>query len=569
MIPGGYDISRLPLSVPPKDGEQLASWLTRWAHRYGLPVSHLLAEVGAGVTASPADRAERHLIRHVDLLAAAAGVDVLPPPPSSDGVAQALTSQVARYLNDYHAGKEVKPVRSRFCPSCLAESDGVWLQAWTAPLLVACTRHRRLLRRRCHLCRQARFTTSAWMTHDTPPWVCSEAAPGQHTPRTRYNICGQDLREVPAGKVDEDSARLQDWIVDLALRAHTDPEHPAGACGFETTARDLFDAALELVVEKPGGSIHLTRPDRAPQDLLFRLEAARDVLEQPGAVTAAGAATRHGLLHPGGSATPIGPDHVLTLRPRNRLLAAIRFASLSGHLPASSQLVFRTGSGHPRYPSPASPVTGGPVPGAAQLAWIPQQLWPGLLSPWVADHDYRGRAVASMLLAKVGSTRPWRLIAVDLGLPAAFATHPPNLVRHFKHIDAWPTVLRRLDELATDLEDSPPPIDYQARRWIAADHTVLVAAVNHARSILGPVHGWVSTHLLTELAWSVYTGGDLRLTVPTEGTLLNPDLYHDDEGIHVAALTDPALVRFLTVTADYLARATGHNPDEPLTWQPP
>lgn len=161
MIPGGYDINRLPLAVTPEEDEQLASWLVRWAHRYRLPVSHLLAEVDSGITAAPADRAERHLIRHAGTLAAAASVGVVPPPPGTDGVAEALTSQVARYLSTYHGGKEVKPVRSRFCPSCLAESGGVWLQAWMAPLLVACTRHRRLLRRRCHLCRKARFTTSA------------------------------------------------------------------------------------------------------------------------------------------------------------------------------------------------------------------------------------------------------------------------------------------------------------------------------------------------------------------------------------------------------------------------
>lgn len=407
------------------------------------------------------------------------------------------------------------------------------------------------------------------MTHDTPPWMCSEAAPEQHVPRTRYVICGQDLREVPLGRVDEDSTRLQEWIIELALRAHTDPEQTTEMCGFEATARDVFDAALELVAERVGGTVYMTRPDRAPQDLLRRLSAAQEVLTQPDAHTATEVAARHQLLHPNGTITPIAPEHVLTKRHRNSLLAAIQFASLSEHLSASSQLVFRTGSGHPRYPSTASPDAGLPAPRATQLAWIPQQVWPGLLDPWVDDRDYRNRAAASMLLAKVGSTRPWRLIAVDFGLPAAFAIHPPNLIRHFQRIDAWPAVLHRLDELATALESDPPPIDYQARRWLAADHDLLVAAVNHARSILGPVHGWVSTHLLSELFWSVYTGGDLRLAATTEGTMLNPNLYHDDEGIHLGSLTDPALLRFLTLTSDHLARASGHNPDEPLTWQPP
>lgn len=391
----------------------------------------------------------------------------------------------------------------------------------------------------------------------------------RHTPRTRYVTCGQDLREAPVGRADERSSRLQEWIVDLALRAHTDPEETTEVCGLRTSARDLFDAVLELVTEQAGGTKYLNLPDRAPQDLLRRLAAAREVLTQPDARAATELAARHQLLNPGGTVTPIAPDHILTRRPRNPLLTAIRFASLGNHLPASSQLVFRIGSGRPRYPSQSRPDQGLPAVDATQLAWIPQQIWPGLLDPWVDDNDHRDRAASSMLLAKVGSTRPWRLIAVDLGLPAAFAPHPASLIRHLKRIDAWPAVLRRLDEVATALEAAPPPIDYQARRWHAADHTLLVAAVNHARSNLGPVHGWVSTHLLSELFWAVYTGGDLRLTAPTEGTLLNPDLYHDDEGIHVGKLTDPALLRFLNAAADCLAHATGHGHDEPLTWEPP
>jgi hypothetical protein len=176
-----------------------------------------------------------------------------------------------------------------------------------------------------------------------------------------------------------------------------------------------------------------------------------------------------------------------------------------------------------------------------------------------------------MLLAKVGSTRPWRLIAIDLGLPASFTVHPPNLVRHLRRTGAWPSVLRRLDEVATLLEATPPPIDYQSRRWIAADQDLLVAAVNHTRSLLCACHGWVSTSALVELFWSVYTGGDLRLAAPTEGTLLNPDLYHrdDEEGAHTDPTADPDLARFLAMVATAVAEAAGHNPGEPLTWRPP
>ncbi|WP_228255039.1 hypothetical protein [Ornithinimicrobium avium] len=365
-------------------------------------------------------------------------------------------------------------------------------------------------------------------------------------------------------------ANLQLWLHALARQADDDPAHVIGACGFEVSHADLFDAALELVVERLGDVKHLTRPGRAARDLLDAIRLARAVIQQPDPAAAGEVADRHGLLHPAGRVTPIGPDHVLTKRRRNPLLAAVRLTSLREHLPASSQLVFRTGSGHPCYPFPTEHGAPTPAPEQARLAWIPQLLWPGTLNPWIRDSDYRDRAAASMLLAKVGSTRPWRLIAIDLGLPASFAVHPPNLVRHLRRTGAWPAVLRRLDEVATLLEATFPPIDYQARRWIAADQDLLVAAVNHTRGLLGPCHGWVSTGALVELFWSVYTGGDLRLAAPTEGTLLNPDLYHrDDEGADTDPTADPYLARFLAVVATGVAEATGHNPDEPLTWRPP
>lgn len=172
-----------------------------------------------------------------------------------------------------------------------------------------------------------------------------------------------------------------------------------------------------------------------------------------------------------------------------------------------------------------------------------------------------------MLLAKVGSARPWRFIAVDLGLPASFSVYPANLVRYFKQDGIWPDVLRRLDDLATRLEQAPPPINYQGRRWAAARHDDVIAAVNHAMAYFGPPYRWCHTHMLAELFWQVYTGGDLRLAAPFSGTLLDPDLYHQDES-YLEPLTDPPLLAFMTATAATLSQA--HNAGtEPLTWQAP
>lgn len=291
------------------------------------------------------------------------------------------------------------------------------------------------------------------------------------------------------------------------------------------------------------------------------------MLDQQGPAAAVDLAERYQLLSPAGTVTPIGPDRVLGQRRRNPLLASIRLATPHERLSPSTQLVFRSGSGRPRYSTSPRQPGDPPLAGQVQLSWIPQLIWPGQLTPWIDDRDYWDRAAAAMLLAKVGSARPWRTIAIDLGLPASFSVYPPNLVRYLKQDGAWPAVLRRLDDLADSLEHHPPPIDYQARRWAAARYDHVIAAVNHTMAFLGPPYPWCHTHLLVELFWQQYTGGDLRLAAPASGTLLDPDLYHQDDR-HIEPITDPAMLAFLTATAITMNRDRDVA-QEPLTWRPP
>ena len=76
------------------------------------------------------------------------------------------------------------------------------------------------------------------------------------------------LASVPAPPVDQDVAAVQLWLHAVARQADDDPAHVIRACGFEVSHADLFDAALELVVERLGDVKHLTRPGRATGDLL-------------------------------------------------------------------------------------------------------------------------------------------------------------------------------------------------------------------------------------------------------------------------------------------------------------
>jgi hypothetical protein len=82
-------------------------------------------------------------------------------------------------------------------------------------------------------------------------------------------------------------------------------------------------------------------------------QALRDchaILSSPTATDAARTADDIGLLSPGGTITPIGPDNVILRRPRNPLLAAIRIHALAPSLSPTTQLMLGCGSRWPRYP---------------------------------------------------------------------------------------------------------------------------------------------------------------------------------------------------------------------------
>lgn len=45
-VPAAYDLDSLPIRVPPRDGEAIASWLWRVSFRYDVPVRVLLRDAG-------------------------------------------------------------------------------------------------------------------------------------------------------------------------------------------------------------------------------------------------------------------------------------------------------------------------------------------------------------------------------------------------------------------------------------------------------------------------------------------------------------------------------------------
>lgn len=559
---GGYDISRWPIMVAPLPDELPVSWLWRVANRYGITPAATLAALGLPQVNASVPRLETYLRQHADALAAALGTQ----PYSYDEALsrnEALEVELERYAVNYRIGR-LPAATIRFCPQCLAESGGAWLRSWRRRTPAACPTHEVQLLVRCPECGAVPFSRSLWMTAATPPWICPQLAGEQPPSRRRRNRCGYDLRQAPTAPLGALEADALDRLHTSAEAAAAHSLEPVDVAGFGVTARNHLDAILELIDEDSDLTQVLT-PDATGHDRLSSsARLAFEVLNQPTAHAAADIADRHGLLDPNGRHTPIVTDTRARRRPHNPLLAAVRLRSLEDVLSPTTQLTFRLASSMPRYPESIPRCQTEEIqswPGQVPLEMIPQVLWPGTLTPWIQDDDIPARAASAMLLAKIGSTRPWSLIALDLGLPASFATTPGALVTRMRRNGTWQALLKVLENLATRLADSPPPIDYSAWRW-AAEPALIEQAVQGIEIDATPGIT-VDRNQLAVLLWQTYTGGDAR--------------YHPDYGTDPSSETPAPLSRYeaalvtglIERAAAELHHLTGQPDHGPLEWRPP
>lgn len=505
-VAGGYDISRWPITVPPAAGELPVSWLWRVAYRYGMTPAAMLAALGLPQVNASVPRLEKYLRWHADSLAAALGTQPFPAdePESSDGV---LEVELERYAADYRIGR-LPPATIGFCPQCLAESDGVWLRTWRRRTPAVCPLHQVRILAQCPGCDAVPFNRAIWMTTETPPWICPQLAGQQPQSRRRRIRCGYDLRKAPTSPLSAPEADTLDRLNACAETAAAHPVELVDIAGFAVTGRDHLDAVLELI-DEDADLKEVTTPATTGRDrLLPSARRALEVLNQQTAHAAADIADHYGLLDANGRHMPIVPDVKARRRPHNPLLAAIRLRSLEDVLSPTAQLTFRLATSLPRYPEPIPRCRTEEIrswPGQVPLAAIPQVLWPGTLTPWIQDDDIPSRAAAAMLLAKIGSTRSWSLIALDMGLPAAFASTRSSMVIRMRRDGTWQRLLRAIEDLAVCLTDSPPPIDYSARRWAATpaliEQTVQSIMTDTAPGII------VDRDRLEVLLWQSYTGG--------------------------------------------------------------
>lgn len=470
LIEAGPD--RLPIRVAPFPDEWVISWLRRLAWRYDAAPNKFFDQLGYRRKIQSLRTIARRLQHNAHGLAdhllltdmERAYLSALPP------LAQATTY----YTKHYDLGS-VTTYSARYCPLCLDEETPYWRAAWTQPLMLCCPTHHVALINTCPSCHQMLMSNRTWATTATPLTHCTERIPGRPGSGRTRPYCNHDLRTATTTAVNDTTVEAQHYLLHLADT--TDPSHHTVA-GFRATRAQCFAAFVEILTTATPTGTDVLDLATEPTDVLPALPAAAAVLQAPNPHAAARTAHDHGVLAPYDDASPIFSKTQIRNRCHSPVLVAIHLTDWADHLSKTDQLQFRTAHLIPHYPANLTKkLTIDSVLPELSLtnlqeipySSIPQALWPEALPPELRylTHDAKHHHMLSMCLAKVGSTRKWGEITAGLELPHSLSTAMSGLWRILDNNNHWPLLRATLDQLATQLLDQPPPIDYTRRRRLA------------------------------------------------------------------------------------------------------
>ncbi len=291
----------LPVSVTPRPGESIESWLEHLADANGLTTAQLLGATGRGragnryLTLAPSPAT-------ITRLAALARVDERDVYAATlaafDGTALDLTGLDPDDRHSYRqvAARGWAPAHgTQICPTCLAE-DGVWRSAWRLLIVTSCSQHRSLLVARCPSCRRPfRDQRHSHLRRVGAATVCGNPLGDGPTKQ-----CQHDLTTIARKPASEDVLALQ-RRVDAALAGQAVPVlgQPAKAAAYLSDLRHLTTLLLHLAGQPGAPQLAHWVPDLAEEaDARSGGRGPRWGLrppEQPG-LRAAALATADGIL---------------------------------------------------------------------------------------------------------------------------------------------------------------------------------------------------------------------------------------------------------------------------------
>lgn len=241
----------LPVSLPPRDGESIESWLEHLADANGLTTAQLLTHVrGHGVSTryltlapAPATISTLAALARVTEETVRAGTVAV-----FDGTALDLTGldPQDRYSYRQVAAHGWTPAHStQICPACLA-ATGTWRSAWRLLLVTTCTRHRSLLAAQCPAC----YRPFRDQRHSHLRRVGAANACGNPLGAGPFSQCQHDLTTITTPAADDTVLAMQ-TRVDAALAGHavTVLGIPADAAAYLADLRHLTTLLLHLACQ--------------------------------------------------------------------------------------------------------------------------------------------------------------------------------------------------------------------------------------------------------------------------------------------------------------------------------
>ena len=575
-------VRSLPIRVSLHPGEGLDSYLEAVAARHHATWGDVLDAVGLEAGASgrravyswlralPVDRARDLQASCVIDCAAVQSMTLADLIGSAGGSHCTAAPMVPMCLS---------PPRSRFCPTCLAETGGRWQLWWRLRWAFACPLHQCLLADTCPCC--DRWQRIGPHPHGLVP------TPGRCS-RKADNALGRDLRRCGAHlSAAPPGRRCQCDRTVLQAQSTILGTYRSGRAAFGIYARDPVSAA-QFTADLSGLAARILRYAHTedlvgliPSELLdtYRHCVANRPAHYPpaatpvsGAVAAAVAAVVAMRVLTCSDPHAAGAHlHWLVSASRRRGLAVtasnIKWSRHISHTLHSAQLyslsAFLTPSDQLRYRS-AAPRPTAPDASTDRTRHVPAMLWPNaaffFAAPAVGIEQLRTALSAAVCL--VGARRTLPQVIASLGS----VTTAPGVSRVLQALRAdhrWPAMLAALTGLAETLDRGACPIDYARRRAL-------------------PFEEFLSESLWREMCWDTATptGRALRVRLVRcwmfERVIGSPvrDCCHALDNAEFRSkvktlpltLTPAAVARLYHAATVFLHQ---HNvDDEPLRWQP-
>jgi TniQ/Bacterial regulatory helix-turn-helix protein, lysR family len=482
--------------------------------------------------------------------------------------------------------------RSRFCPRCLAATEGRWRLAWRLGWYFACLDHRCLLAETCPRCGKPQRRQVHPGDLMPEPGTCANAAQhtaGRATARCRGDLTTAAVHSFPRG---HPALRAQETINALltddaaCFGVYANDARPAGAVLDDITALtglalayphtielqkhlpvDLLTAYIEHgpcpAIRRNPNVIRRRMP--LPGSSLTAAVAAviaLQILEQND-VVAAGDAMRWLITRPGSHRLTVSPRTTIGVSARTtNTLETMQIKAFAPMLSACDQLRYKCASNSPRRPVHDADRS------ERLVRAVPSALWPTWslrVAPPGANYYLMPAVLACAAL--LGGTGMSVSDAVGHLGSATRAQTVTWLLNQTSGHASWPCISTALLRLSAYLDRHPVPIDYARRR--ALDYSGLMPDTEWRR-VCRDTHtqqgAAAKAHAARSYLFEMISGRPAR-QFPNYGPAQRDTVARYRAAGNFALALTPELAARLHAAAQHFLSC--HCIDEPLTWHPP